>query len=215
MTIVGVSGSPILNSNTDRIIQSLLEQSGKDQIFLNLSTLRYEPCKACAHLCARTNMCPLDDDLKRYLEPILKSEALILGTPVHAGNITGWMFSFITRLWCFHHVKNLLRDKPVLLVVTGLFKESRRVVVQKFRERILIDHPVKIIGYIYHTTEIPPCFKCGMGNICKVGGLWAMVGFDEKRLRELTITSDKFKRWEDNVETVVKVQKYAKILSEI
>jgi len=42
-----------------------------------------------------------------------------------------------------------------------------------------------------------------------------MVGFDEKRLREFTITSDKFKRWEDNVETVVKVQKYAKILSEI
>ena len=214
MTIVGVSGSPILNGNTDRIIKALLQRSGKDYIFVNLSTLRYDPCRACAHLCAKTNMCPIDDDLKPYLKPILNSEALILGTPVHAGNITGWMFSFITRLWCFHHVKNLLKDKPVLLVLTGLFRGSERVIL-KFKERILVDHPVKIIGHIYYTTNIPPCFKCGMGNQCKVGGLWAMVGFNEEKLRNFKVTQEKFKRWEDDPETVAKVEKYARILAEL
>lgn len=214
MTIVGISGSPILDGNTDRLIKAVLEQSGKDYVFVNLSTLRYEPCRACAHLCAATNMCPLNDDLKPYLELILDSEALVLGTPVHAGNITGWMFSFITRLWCFHHVKNLLKDKPVLLILTGLFKESEKV-ISKFAERILVDHPVKILGYIYYATNIPPCFKCGMGNQCKVGGLWAMVGFDEEKLKKFRLTQDMFKRWEDDPKIVVQVAKYAKVLASL
>lgn len=215
MTIVGVSGSPIVDGNTDRIVKALLEQSGKEYIFVNLSTLRYDPCRACAHLCARTNMCPVDDDLKPYLEPILNSEALILGTPVHAANVTGWMFSFITRLWCFHHVKNLLSDKPVVLVVTGLFNGSRKV-VERF-EQLFVDwyHPVKVIGHIYYVSHTPPCFKCGIGNLCKVGGLWAMVDFSEKRLKEFKVTREKFRRWEDDPGTVGEIARYAKILSDL
>ena len=212
MTIVGVSGSPIVNGNTDRIVKALLEQSGKEYIFINLSTLRYDPCRACAHLCAKTNICPLDDDLKPYFEPILNSEALILGTSVNGGNITGWMFSFLTRLWCFHHVKNLLRYKPVLLVATGLFKRSEYRVMARFLERVPSEN---IIGHIYYTSNIPPCYTCGMGKVCKVGGLWAMVGRDEERLKKFKITPDKFKRWEDNPETVEKVARYAKILAEL
>ncbi|MFQ6094882.1 MAG: flavodoxin family protein [Candidatus Bathyarchaeia archaeon] len=212
MTIVGVSGSPIVNGNTDRIIKALLEQSGKEYIFVNLSTLRYDPCRACAHLCAKTNICPLDDDLKPYFEPILNSEALVLGTPVNGGNINGWMFSFTTRLWCFHHVKNLLRDKPILLVATGLFKRSEYRVMTRFLERIPSEN---VIGHIYYTSNIPPCYKCGMGNVCKVGGLWAMVGRNEERLKKFKITPDKFKRWEDDCETVEKVARYAKILAEL
>jgi len=212
MTIVGVSGSPIVNGNTDRIIKALLEQSGKEYIFINLSTLRYDPCRACAHLCAKTNICPLDDDLKPYFEPILNSEALVLGTSVNGGNITAWMFSFLSRLWCFHHVKRLLRDKPVLLVATGLFKRSEYRVMTRFLERVPSEN---IIGHIYYTSNIPPCYTCGMGKECRVGGLWAMVGRNEERLKKFKITPDKFKRWEDDPETVEKVAKYAKILAEL
>ena len=83
MTVVGVSGSPIVDGNTDRMTKALLEQSGKDHMFINLSTLRYDPCRACAHLCARTNICPLDDDLEPYFEPLMNAEALVLSTPIH------------------------------------------------------------------------------------------------------------------------------------
>jgi len=216
MAIVGLSGSPILNGNTDRMIKALLEQCKKEHIFVNLSTLRFDPCRACAHLCAKTNLCPLDDDLKPYFEPILNSEALVLGTPVHAGYITGWMFSFVTRLWCFHHVKNLLKDKPILLVLTGLFKRSERVAVPRFVDLFKAwNRTVNVIGHIYYTSSTPPCFKCGMGNVCKVGGLWGMVGRDEEALRKFRLTRDMFKRWEDDSETVAEVAKYAKILAEL
>ena len=99
MTIIGISGSPIVNGNTDRIIQAVLEQSGRNSLFVNLSALRYDPCRACAHLCAPTNMCPVNDDLQPYLERILKADALALGTSVNGGNITAWMYSFLSRFF--------------------------------------------------------------------------------------------------------------------
>jgi len=34
MTIMGISGSPILGGNTDRMIKAMLEKSGKDNILL-------------------------------------------------------------------------------------------------------------------------------------------------------------------------------------
>ena len=117
-TIVGLSSSPILNGNTDRMVKALLEQSDQDHSFVNLSMLRYDPCRACAHLCAKTNLCPVDDDLRPHLKQIKNAKALVLGTPIHGGHITGWMYSFTTRLSCFSHVRHPLKDKPVVLVVT-------------------------------------------------------------------------------------------------
>ncbi len=215
MSVVGVSGSPLLNGNTDRIIKALLRQSGKDHIFVNLSTLRYDPCRACCHLCAKTQLCPLDDDLKPYLEPIRDAEALIFGTPIHARHMTGWMFSFLTRLSCFYHFKHLLKGKPVVLVVADLLRESGERFIPGFVQSISHMAKAKTIGYINYTSSMPPCYKCGMGKVCKVGGLWHMLGCSEEKLKNFELTKDMVKRWEDCRETVAEVGRYAKILSEL
>jgi multimeric flavodoxin WrbA len=214
--IVGLSGSPILNGNTDRIVKAILEQSGQDYSFVNLSTLRYDPCRACAHLCAKTNLCPVDDDLKPYFEPIMNAKALVLGTPIHGGQITGWMYSFTTRLSCFSHVRHPLRDKPVLLVVTGLGRGGETRSVQRFTENVSEQsRGARVIGHIYYASYTPPCYKCGMGHVCQVGGLWGMLGRSEERLREWKLTPEMFRRWEDCPATVEKVARYAQTLSEL
>jgi multimeric flavodoxin WrbA len=216
MAVVGMSGSPIVDGNTDRMVKALLEQSGKDHIFINLSTQRYDPCRACAHLCAGTNLCPLEDDLRPYFEPIRDAEALVLGTPIHAGLITGWMYSFTTRLSCFSHVTHPLEGKPVLLVAVGGFEPTEWMAVSKFGENVVRrSEGVKIIGHIFYASTIPPCYKCGRGNECKVGALWHLVGYDEEKLRNFKPRQELFRRWEDCPETVTKVEAYAKVLSEL
>ena len=216
MTIVGVSGSPIEGGNTDRIVKALLERSGRDHLFVNLSTLRYDPCRACAHLCASTNLCPLDDDLRPYFEPTRDAEALVLGSPIHANLITGWMYSFTTRLSCFSHVVHPLKDKPVLLVVVGCFADGELGAVPGFSDNVVRQsRGARIIGHIYHASTIPPCYKCGRGNECKVGGLWSLVDHDEERLRNFKVTRELFRRWEDCPETVARVEAYAKVLAEL
>lgn len=216
MAIIGISGSPIVDGNTDRMVRSLLKQSGRPHSFVNLSTLDYMPCRGCAHLCAKTNICPLEDGLRPYFELIRDAEALVLASPVHAGTITAWMTSFLSRIWCFHHLRNLLEGKPLLLVVTALFSQSQYGAVHRFEDDIRRwGHNMRHLGVIFHATEIPPCYKCGVGNWCKVGGLWGMVGRDAERLRDFQITPDKFKRWEDSPETDESVKRYAQVLAEL
>ena len=42
MAIIGISGSPIVNGNTDRMTQAILAETGKATRFVNLCTLLAE-----------------------------------------------------------------------------------------------------------------------------------------------------------------------------
>ena len=84
-----------------------------------------------------------------------------------------------------------------------------------FRASLVKEHQFNVIGKIYFKSLVPPCFKCGKGGVCQWGGLWRMVGQDAEALEKYEITPDKFKRWEDDEETVDKVHRYGKMLSEI
>lgn len=215
MAILGISGSPIVNGNTDRMVKAVLEKSGGDTKFVSLSSLNYQPCRACAHLCAQTNLCPIKDDLFPLFQEIRDAEALVLGSPIHNGNMTAWMYSFISRLWCFNHVKRVLQGKPVLFVSSGISSENPEKCQILFNDTYIREHKPKIIGEIYYKSDIPPCLKCGAGSYCHKGGLWYMLGKDENALKEFEFTPDKFHRWEDEPAMVEKIEIYGKALSEI
>jgi len=216
MTIMGISGSPILGGNTDRMIKAMLEKSGKDNIFINLSTLRFSPCRGCAQLCATKNICGRKDDLHPYLDLVLKSEALVLGTPYQLGTVTGFMYNFLTRLWCFHHVKRLLSEKPVVLLSVGIKPKEIQNGIVNFESMVRHSDTFHVFGHIYFNSQTPPCLKCGAGSYCHVGGLWKyIVNQDENKLKEFKFTPDKFKKWEDYPEVVKEIDKYGKILSEL
>ena len=56
VTIIGISGSPIPKSNTDRAVKAVLEASGLDYEFVKLSDLHIRPCMACK-MCVKDNIC--------------------------------------------------------------------------------------------------------------------------------------------------------------
>jgi multimeric flavodoxin WrbA len=213
MSIVGISGSPIVNGNTDRLVRAMLERSGGDTNFVNLSELNFSACRACAHNCATTAMCGVKDDLYPYLEYIRDAEALVLGTAIHHGTMTAWMYSFFSRLWCFLHENKTLNDRPVVLVSTGIDEISEDK--DPFGASLVKQHKFKILGRIYFQSLTPPCFKCGKGETCQRGGLWRMVGRDVEALHKFVITPDKFRRWEDDAQIVDEVEQFGKILAEI
>ncbi len=212
MAIVGISGSPIKDSNTDRMVQALLRESGKEPTFVKLSSLTFSPCRACAHLCATTAMCGVKDDLHPYLADIRDAEALVIGSPRHHGMMTAWMYSFFSRLWCFLHDNCTIYHKPVVFVSTGLFDEpSDR---KTFRASLVKEHQFRVLGEVHHTTLNPPCIKCGKGNTCmNHGGLWGLLGHDEEALRNYDLASHQFTRFEDDPETVNEIKRLGRLLS--
>ena len=70
--ILGVSGSPIPDSNTDRAVKTVLKASGLDYEFVKLSDLHIRPCLACRR-CVKDNICKQEDDFPTFIRKGTKS----------------------------------------------------------------------------------------------------------------------------------------------
>jgi multimeric flavodoxin WrbA len=218
MAILGISGSPRAGGNTDRLVRAVLEKSGKDSHFINLSRLRFDPCRGCCHLCAPTSMCGVKDELHPYLPLVRDAEALVLGTPIQLGMPTGFMFNFLTRLECFHHIRIALEEKPAVLVSVGLKKKELQINegIIRFETMVSHSHQIRPLGHIYFHSESPPCFHCGEGQHCRMGGYWKyVIEKDEERLNSIPVTTELIKQWEDNPLVLEEVEHYANILREL
>lgn len=215
MSIIGISGSPIIGGNTDRLINAILDKSGKETQFINLSRLNYVPCRNCAHLCGITNECGVKDDLQPYISEIRDAEALVLGSPIQHGNMTGWMFSFITRLWSLYQVKKLLENKPAVFVSVGIHTLETQNGIETYQSAATYSTKLRVLGHLYYNSRTPPCFKCGAGSYCKVGGLWNLLEHNEERLNNYQFSPDDFKKWEDEPEVSAEVEKYGKMLADL
>lgn len=209
MVILGISSSPILNGNTDRIVQALLTASNKATAFINLTQLSYGGCMACVHRCANDNMCKIDDDLKPLYPKIMDAEALVLGTPSYFNNLNSYMATFLERLWSFRHQQFPLQDKPFVAIGVGGIRHPS-VAVDSIIKRMTAYRAV-CIGSVSYTTKIYPCYKCGYGHLCRVGSFYRVHG--EAGLQTWKITDQLFRRWEENVNTVTQVEALGQILA--
>lgn len=218
MAILGISGSPKTGGNTDRMVRAVLQKSGKETDFINLSTLRFDPCRGCCHLCASTSMCGVKDELHPYLPLVRDAEALVLGTPIQLGMPTGFMFSFLTRLGCFHHIHIALAEKPAVLISAGCKKQELQVNegMARFEQMVAHSKQIRPLGHIYFHSESPPCLRCGEGQHCMVGAYWKyVIEQDEDRLNSIQVSTDLIRHWEDNPHTVEQVELYGNILKEL
>ena len=77
MKVLGVSGSPIKNSNTDRALRLALESTGLETEFIKLKDYTIAPCQACLG-CIKTNRCVIDDDGIMLAEKAKEADALII-----------------------------------------------------------------------------------------------------------------------------------------
>ncbi|MDZ7640697.1 MAG: flavodoxin family protein [Desulfurivibrio sp.] len=202
MTLLGISSSPIQGGNVDRMVRYILQKTGKDAKFVNLSQLTFSPCRACAHLCAGDNLCKLEDDLQPWYKEILNAEALVLGTPAYFNNMNGYMTIFLERLWAFRHQKFPLQGKPYAVVASGGV-EAPDQAVAAVKNR-MNSYQSTFVGDVRFKSSILPCFSCGYGSVCKIGALQMIYGEEGKK--QLKVTEEFFKLWEDNPEIVKDVE---------
>jgi len=193
MTIIGISSSPIVDGNVDRMVKSILQKSDKPSEFINLTQLSYSPCRACAHLCAKDNMCKLDDDLKPLYSKLRGAQALVLGTPSYFDNLNGFMTVFLERLWAFRHQRFPLEGKPYAVVASGGLNSPQQA-IEAVKHRMTA-YRASFLGSVAFASGILPCFKCGYGTVCEIGASQKVYG--EEGRKKLKITKALFKRWED------------------
>jgi multimeric flavodoxin WrbA len=200
------------------MVRAVLERTGKETDFVNLSKLRFDPCRGCCHLCAPTLMCGVKDDLLPWLHKLRDAEALVLGTPYQLGMPTGFMFNFLTRLECFRHVVPALYNKPAVLVSAGIKKYELQVdsSIPRFETMATHGKQIKLLGHIYYNSQSPPCLHCGEGQHCKYGGYWKyVIEKDENKLENIEVSTDLIQHWEDNPRIVEQINLYGTKLKEL
>ncbi len=96
--VIGISGSPIKNSNTDRLIQEVLISSGLPSEIVKLNEISVRPCIACLG-CKKDNIFKVKDDSPELAEKVREAGAIVVSGYSSYESIDGFTKSFIERLF--------------------------------------------------------------------------------------------------------------------
>jgi multimeric flavodoxin WrbA len=105
MNIIAINGSPRKEWNTATLLKKALEgasSKGAKHELVHLYDLNYKGCISC-FACKEKNgksygKCVIKDDLTPIFKRIEEADAVIFGSPIYLGNISGEMQSFLERL---------------------------------------------------------------------------------------------------------------------
>lgn len=207
MKVIGISGSPVKNSNTDRLVQAILKSTGLETEFVKLSQKRVQPCIACM-ACVKDNVCKVKDDFPEIGEKVRQAGAIVVGGYPPYGTIDGFTKAFLERLFSLRHRDGLNRGKLAVTVVTGigrgvpgLDQGSEQLGLALSMEGMEVLGQLKVTG----TTE---CLICGYGESCPMSSLPWVFGEDTE------VTPDKFCKVEEQVEIWQQGQNLGKEIAE-
>jgi multimeric flavodoxin WrbA len=192
--VIGISGSPIKNSNTDRLVRAVLDATGLRTEFVKLSDINVRPCIACLG-CKKDNVCKVKDDFPELAEKVRKAGAVVVGGYAPYGAVDGFTKAFLERLFSLRHQNGLNRGRLAVAVTTGigrgapgLDQASDQIAHALNLEGMEVLDRLKVTGN-------PECMVCGYGEECPMSALPWVFGDDTR------ITPDKFSQVEDQAGT--------------
>ena len=200
MKVIGFSSGTIGRlGNVDRMVREILENSGHEYEFVKLTDLVYSGCKGCSWLCAKPQTCMLEDDLLPYYQKIKQADGVVVGSPVHGGEINGDMAAFLDRFYGFNHVTRSIENKPFIGVICGY--RTTEAAAGQLRRKLA---RVQLLNVVEYQSSTPPCVRCGRHCECSIGGFYRMLG---DAAHSVEITPVMFHKWEDdlNTRTAVKI----------
>jgi len=166
--ILGVSGSPVPNSNTDRLVKQVLNSTGLEYEFVKLSDLLVGPCLACK-ACVKDNLCKVNDDFPELAKKLLDAKALVLGCYTPYGMLDAFSKAFLERLWSMRHLNSLNEQKCAVTIISGLHEQTTEAVLKSIAREFSMER-------MHHVAELSivgnvPCLTCGYGDGCKNSGI--------------------------------------------
>lgn len=180
MKVLGVSGSPIVNSNTDRALKIVLEATGLKSEFIKLSDYLVGPCDACLG-CIRTNRCVKKDDGVMLAEKTYKANALVIAGFTPYSSLDSRTKAYMERLYPLRHHHGLMADKPGAAIVTSAFPPDHAGVppaatigIQAI-EHFMTAEKMRFVGGVSLPGNIP-CIRCGQDGQCQMSGLRMLHG---------------------------------------
>ena len=123
MRVLGITGSPRKNGNTEILMNEILKatrEAGCDPEIFLASEKQVAPCDACGS-CFEVGSCVVQDDMQELYAMMEGADAIILGSPVYFGSVSAQCKAIMDRMFA------LLRDRSLKDKVAGTLVVTRRV----------------------------------------------------------------------------------------
>ncbi len=181
-SVIGVSGSPLPDSNTDQAVRAVCGATGLDHRFFKLSEFDVAPCRACLG-CLETNRCVIDDDGRMLAEEVRGARAVVVGGFTPYSTLDARTKAFLERLYPLRHRHGLLRGKAIAAVITTAVPPGAEglppagdmgVSAVQF---LAMEEGMSFVGALVQRGNVP-CVKCGMGDECDMSALKMLYGPD-------------------------------------
>jgi multimeric flavodoxin WrbA len=178
--VLGVSGSPIDNSNTDRVLKKALEATGLETEFIKLKRYTVAPCRGCLG-CVKTNRCVIEDDGIMLAEKAKSSAALIIAGFTPYSSLDARTKAFIERLYPLRHLHGFMRGKPGGAIITCAVPADNRMLPPACDMGVnaikfyMMEEGMDYVGDVRLRGNVP-CIRCGFGDECPVSGLKMLFG---------------------------------------
>lgn len=205
--VIGISGSPIKNSNTDRLIKTVLDATGLTCEFVKLSKIHVRPCIACLG-CKADNVCKLSDDFQPLAEKVRRANALVVGGYSPYGSMDGFVKAFIERLFSLRHQNGLNRGKLAVVVTTGIGRGAPGLeeASQQMAHALKLEG-MEVLGQLKIAGN-PECLVCGYGESCPMSALPWVFGENPK------VTPEKFSKVEDQTEVWQRAKEFGQLIAQ-
>ncbi len=201
--VIGISGSPVKNSNTDRLVQAILKHTGLEREFIKLSEHKVQPCIACMG-CVKDNICKVRDDFPEIAEKVKGAGAIVVGGYPPYGSIDGFTKAFLERLFSLRHQKGYNRGKVAVTVVTGNGRGASGIdEASEQLQRALSHEGIEVLGQLKVTGTVK-CTQCGYLETCPMSALPRLFGGDSNA------APHGYCRVEDQVDTWLQAEKLGK-----
>jgi len=108
--VLGISGSPRRNGNTETLLDSALEgaiEGGADVVKVCLNELDMKGCQECGG-CLNTGKCVIDDDMQRIYDLIEDADVIIVASPIFFSGLSSQVKMVVDRCQCIWARKNKL-----------------------------------------------------------------------------------------------------------
>jgi multimeric flavodoxin WrbA len=182
MRVLGVSGSPIPNSNTDRAVQATLNATELPTEFVKLADYSVAPCRACL-CCVETNRCVQADDGNLLMDKVLAADALVVGGYTPYSSLDAATKAFLERLYPGRHRVGAYRGKLGAVVVTSAvpvgaegLPPAPQTAVQQVAS-FFMEEGMTVVGSVVVMGNVP-CVKCPHGDDCAMSGITMLYGPD-------------------------------------
>jgi len=180
--VLGISGSPILDSNTDRAVKCILRHTELETQFIKLSEYDFSPCRACLG-CVNSNECVLQDDARGLAMLFRDVPAFVLGAYTPYSSLDARTKAFIERMYCFRHMGMGNAGKVGVSVITTAIRPGMPrlpAAAETATTQIgywMMEEGIRNLGSLVIEGNVP-CIRCGRGDACPASGVKMLHGPD-------------------------------------